>query len=235
MNIMGLENVSSKGGQVESSKESALGKDDFLHLLVTQLQNQDPLNPSDSTEFTAQLATFSSLEELQNINAALGDIETSQSILTNSQAVDYIGQTITAVGDQFTMADGTAGPINYNLDGEAAGVYIKIYNQFGEFVRDQELGAMAAGQNSTQWDGLDQYGLQAPDGLYHFEVMAIDEQGESLNTTAFTQGIVTGVIYKNGLAYLVSGNQEIPLGNVVEVLEPEDQTGDQRVISFRNP
>jgi flagellar basal-body rod modification protein FlgD len=227
MNIMGLDQVSSKGGQVETEKGSALGKDDFLHLLVTQLQNQDPLNPSDSTEFTAQLATFSSLEELQNINTALEDIETSQTILTNSQAVDYIGQTVTAMGDQFTMTDATAGPLNFNLDGDAAGVYIKIYNQYGEFVSDVELGPTAAGQNSAAWDGLDQYGLQAEDGVYRFEVMAIDEQGETVDATAFTQGIVTGVIYKNGLAYLISGNQEIALGNVVEVLEPQNQAGNE--------
>ncbi len=223
MNIMGLNHVSSMGGQVEESKDSVLGKDDFLHLLVTQLQNQDPLNPADSTEFTAQLATFSSLEELQNINSALEDIGTSQTVLTNSQAVDYIGQTITAIGDQFTMINQEAGPLNFNLDGDAAGVYIKIYNQYGEFVRDIELGPMSAGQSSTTWDGLDQYGLQAPDGVYNFEVMAVDEEGAMVNATAFTQGTVTGVVYKNGLAYLIAGNQEIPLGNVVEVLETEQQ------------
>jgi flagellar basal-body rod modification protein FlgD len=226
MNILGLDQVSSKGGQVETSKDAALGKDDFLHLLVTQLQHQDPLNPADSTEFTAQLATFSSLEELQNIHTVLEDIGSSQTILTNSQAVDYIGQTVTAIGDQFTMIDETAGPINFSLDGDAAGVYIKIYNQYGEFVRDVELGPMAAGQNSAAWDGLDQYGLQADDGLYHFEAMAVDEQGETVDATAFTQGVVTGVIYKNGQAYLISDNQEIPLGNVVEVLEPEPRDGD---------
>ena len=82
---------------------------------------------------------------------------------------------------------------------------------------------MPAGQNSATWDGLDQYGLQASDGVYNFEVMAVDEEGAMVNATAFTQGTVTGVIYKNGLAYLISGNQEIPLGNVVEVLEPENQ------------
>jgi flagellar basal-body rod modification protein FlgD len=189
---------------------------------VTQLQNQDPLNPADSTEFTAQLATFSSLEELQNINTALEDIGATQTVLTNSQAVDYIGQTITAIGDQFTVMDEATGPLNFNLDGDAAGVYVKIYNQYGEFVRDIELGPMPAGQNSATWDGLDQYGLQAPDGVYHFEVMAVDEEGAMVNATAFTQGTVTGVVYQNGLAYLIAGDQEIPLGNVVEVFEPEE-------------
>jgi flagellar basal-body rod modification protein FlgD len=163
---------------------------------------------------------------LQNINTALEDIGASQTVLTNSQAVDYIGNTITAIGDQFTMMNEEAGPINFNLDGEAAGVYIKIYNQYGEFVCDIDAGPMSAGQNSITWDGIDQYGLQAPDGVYSFEVMAVDEQGAMLNATAFTQGTVTGVIYKNGMAYLIAGNQEIPLGNVVEVLDTETQADD---------
>jgi flagellar basal-body rod modification protein FlgD len=222
MNTIGLDQVSSKGGQVEKSKSTVLGKNDFLHLLVTQLQNQDPLNPADSTEFTAQLATFSSLEELQNINTALKDIGASQTVLTNSQAVDYIGQTITAIGDQFTMTNKETGPLSFNLDGDAAGVYIKIYNQDGEFVRDIELGPKSAGQNSATWDGLDHYGLQAPDGVYKFKVMAVDEKGAKINATTFTQGTVTGVVYKNGLAYLIAGEQEIPLGNVVKVLEAEN-------------
>jgi flagellar basal-body rod modification protein FlgD len=229
MNIVGLDQVSSQGGQIEEPKESALGKDDFLHLLVTQLQHQDPLNPADSAEFTAQLATFSSLEELQNIKSALDGIKGSQTVLTNSQAVDYIGKNITALGDQFTMMDQQADPLNFNLGGEAAGVYIKVYNQHGDFVRDIEAGPMSTGQNSVTWDGLDHYGLQAPDGVYHFEVMAVDEQGGAVDATAFTQAIVTGVLYKNGLAYLIAGNQEIPLGNVVEVLEPEVQADDDTI------
>lgn len=226
MNISGLDQVTSRGGNVEASNVSTLGKEDFLHLLVTQLQHQDPLNPADSTEFTAQLATFSSLEELQNINTALEDIGTSQAVLTNSQAVDYIGTTVTALGDQFTMEDQQAGPIAFSLNGAASGVYVKIYNQYGEFVRDIEAGPMPSGQNSLTWDGLDQYGLQAPDGIYHFEVMAVDEEGAMIDATPFTQGTVTGVIYQNGLAYLVAGAQEIPLGNVVEVMDPGDQGGD---------
>ncbi len=219
MTIVGLDQVGSQATQTSESKQSVVGKEQFLHLLVTQLQNQDPLNPADSTEFTAQLATFSSLEELQNINTTLEGVSTSQTILTNSQAVDYIGKKIQALGDQLYLADGEADPIEFNIHDDAAGVYIKIYNQYGEFVQDLELGAMSAGQHSVEWDGLDHNGDTAADGSYRFEAMAVDQNGDATSITSFTTGTVSGVYYKNGVAYLVTADQEIPLGSVVQVYD----------------
>lgn len=217
MNIVGLEQVGSMATQTSESSQSVMGKEDFLNLLVTQLQNQDPLNPSDSSEFTAQLATFSSLEELQNINTTLEGVSVSQTILTNSQAVDYIGKRIQAIGDQIQLADGQADSIEFNISEDAAGVYVKIYDQYGEFVQDIELGSTEAGLQSVEWDGLDHLGQQAPDGSYSFEVTAMDDQGNTTYVTTFTSGTVSGVYYKNGLAYLVTADQEIPLGSVVQV------------------
>jgi flagellar basal-body rod modification protein FlgD len=221
MNIVGLDQVGSNAAQTSEAKSSAMGKDDFLHLLVTQLQNQDPLNPSDSTEFTAQLATFSSLEELQNINSTLATVSTSQSVLTNSQAVDYIGKQIQAVGDQLFLNNGESGPVEFDLVGDAAGVYAKIYNQYGDFVQDIEAGPMAAGHQSIRWDGNDFQGRPSPDGSYRYEIFSLDENGNTVGATTFTTGRVSGVYYKNGLAYLVTADQEIPMGNVVQVYDTE--------------
>jgi flagellar basal-body rod modification protein FlgD len=220
MTVVGLDQVSSRAAQTSESKQSVMGKDDFLQLLVTQLQNQDPLNPADATEFTAQLATFSSLEQLQNINTTLGDVSTSQTVLTNSQAVDYIGKQVQAIGDRVYLRDGQADPIEFDIADEAAGVYVKIYNQYGEYVQDLELGPMAAGQHSVQWDGLDHQGRTAQDGPYQYEAAAIDADGNTVSVTSFTQGTVSGVYYKNGIAYLTTADQEIPLGSVVQVIDP---------------
>ena len=221
MSIVGLDQVGSKAAQTSEAKTSVMGKDDFLHLLVTQLQNQDPLNPSDSTEFTAQLATFSSLEELQNIHSALDSVSTSQSILTNSQAVDYIGKQIQAVGDQLYLQDGESAPIEFDLSGDAAGVYIKIYNEYGAFVQNLELGSMSEGHQSVRWDGMDYQGRQAPNGSYRYETVSVDSGGKTVAATTFTTGRVSGVYYKNGSAFLVTADQEIPMGNVVQVYENE--------------
>jgi flagellar basal-body rod modification protein FlgD len=219
MNVVGLDQVGSQAAQTKSPTTSSLGKDDFLNLLVTQMQNQDPLNPMDSTAFTAQLAQFSSLEELQNINETLGSVGNSQNILTNSQAVDYIGKRIQAVGDRLDLAAGQPASIEFNLDQNAAGVYVRIYNQRGEFVKDLEPGALGAGLQSVTWDGMDYQNRQAPDGPYRYEVKAMGADGNSVSATSFTDGTVSGVYFKNGQAYLTTASQEIPLGSVVQVYE----------------
>ncbi len=223
MAIYGLDQVASKGAQTTSTAtKDIMGKDDFLRLLVAQLQSQDPMNPMESTDFTAQLAQFSSLEQLQNINTSLGTIGTSQSVLTNSQAVGFIGKTITAIGDTIDVTDGQSQDLQFTLDGDAAGSYLRIYDHQGNFMRQIETGALASGQNSVAWDGVDYLGGQAPDGTYSFEVEAIDELGNSVSATQYMTGTVTGVHFQNGVAYLQCGNREIAMGNVVNVLTTEE-------------
>ncbi len=223
MTVVGLDQVTSKGGQTVTDQSQVMGKDDFLRLLVTQLQAQDPLNPMDSTGFTAQLAQFSSLEQLQNINSSIGTLNTSQSVLTNSQAVGFIGKQITAVGDQIRVVDGQSTPLRFNLDSAADRVYAKLYDTNGNFIRDIEYGAMPAGQNSIEWDNLDYLGSQVPDGAYSFEIMAVDEQANAVDSTTFTQGTVTGVNFKDGEAFLVTDSQEIRLGDVYQVLDGQSE------------
>jgi flagellar basal-body rod modification protein FlgD len=219
MTIVGLDNVTSRGAQTSPDPSQVMGKDDFLRLLVTQLQAQDPLNPMDSTGFTAQLAQFSSLEQLQNINSSIGTLNTSQSVLTNSQAVGFIGKQITAVGDQVRVEQSQNTPLQFHLDRDAARVYAKLYNADGNFTRDIECGSMPSGQNSISWDNLDYLGGRVPDGTYNFEIMAVDAEGHAVNSSTFTQGTVSGVNFKDGRAYLVTEGREIPLGDVYQVLD----------------
>jgi flagellar basal-body rod modification protein FlgD len=217
MGIMGLDSVSSLGGQTNSAQKQVMGKDDFLQLLVAQLQAQDPLNPMDSTEFTAQLAQFSSLEQLQNINGSLDNIGTSQSVLTNSQAVSFIGKEVTAVGNSVYVQNAESVDMQFNLNQDAAAVHIKVYDADGNFIRSFETGPKQAGQNSATWDAVDYLGGHVPDGAYSYDVMAVDADGNAIGATTFTSGLVTGVNYKNGQAYLLTEQQEIPMGNVVQV------------------
>ena len=81
---------------------------------------------------------------------------------------------------------------------------------------------MSAGHQSIDWDGLDHLGNQAPDGNYTFEISALNAEGSNITTTTYTTGHVTGINFKNGTAYLLTGNQEIPMGDVVEVLSMDD-------------
>jgi len=223
MAVYGLDQVASKATQTTSTaKNDIMGKDDFLRLLVAQLQSQDPMNPMESTDFTAQLAQFSSLEQLQNINTSLGGIGTSQSVLTNSQAVGFIGKTITAIGNTIDVTGGRSQDLQFSIDADAVGSYLRVYDQQGNFIRQIETGGLASGQNSVSWDGTDYLGGQVPDGSYSFEVEAIDELGNTVPSTQYMTGVVSGVHFQNGVAYLQCDNREIAMGNVVNVLTTEE-------------
>jgi flagellar basal-body rod modification protein FlgD len=200
-----------------SASQTTLGKDEFLHLLVTQLQNQDPLNPMDSTAFTAQLAEFSSLEQLHNVNTNLEALQVTQAGIENSQAVTYIGKQVMASGQTVQMADGEAQNLHFTLGRDAAAIYINLYNAAGQYVRGIEEGARAAGNQAVRWDGADSNGNILPDGVYSFEVLAVDGQNQMVPVATYTTGLVRGVTFQSGAAYLLTDSQEIPLSAVLQV------------------
>lgn len=217
MTITSVSEVHSQASPTTSANETVLGKDDFLTLLVAQLQHQDPLNPSDSTEFTAQLAQFSSLEQLQNINGTLENFAVYQSTANNIQSSNFIGKTVTASGDTFSVANGTAAPLSIELDENCQTVYIQIYDAYGGYVTDIEAGSLDAGMHDIDWDGADQYGVPVNDGRYSFSVMAVDADGNSVSTTSYITGRVTGIDYQSGETMLLIGDQEVSIASLIRV------------------
>jgi flagellar basal-body rod modification protein FlgD len=216
---------STSGGAVLSTAQSSvMGKDDFLNLLITQLQNQDPLNPTDSTEFTAQLAQFSSLEQLGNVNDNLVELKNFQASINNSQAVSLIGKAITANGNSIQLNDDGPVQCDFSLDNDAAIVVANIYDSTGKYVTDFESKNLSAGQHSLFWDGTDKNGNRVANGNYTFEILAADANGRDIDTTTFFSGTVDKVTFVNNTSYLVSGNQKIALGDVIEVAASEKAT-----------
>ena len=223
MAVVGVDSVQSGANQQAiSQSNNVMGKDQFMKLLVAQLQHQDPLNPMDSTGFTAQLAQFSSLEQLQNVNTNLGNISASQASLGNAQAVSFIGKEITSSGSAFEVKNGVSDRINFNLEEDAAIVKIGVYNDRGEVVRVIEAGRMDAGEQSIVWDGLNQEGERASDGAYSYEILAVDMESLPVEVTTYSSGRVTGVNFKDGVPYLLTNQIEIPLSSVIRVAEPVD-------------
>lgn len=223
MTIGGATSVQS-GAEQQSlvGSKNVMGKDEFLKLLVAQLQHQDPMNPMDSTGFTAQLAQFSSLEQLQNVNSNLNNLSAAQTSSNNAQAVSFIGKTVITSGSEFEVRNGSANSINFDLNADAATVQIAVYDAAGNYLRTIDGGRMTAGEQSVDWDGLDQNGSRVSDGLYNFEVLAVDAENQAIQVSTYTSGKVTGVNYKNGSAYLLANQIEIPLSSVISVAEPVD-------------
>jgi len=223
MTISAVDASASQNMESSALTSKVMDKDDFLNLLITQLQNQDPLNPTDSTEFTAQLAQFSSLEQLSNVNQNLQTLQLFQASINNAQTVSFIGKEVTAEGNSLQRINAEPVACNFELAADADIVVVNIYDATGEFVKAFESPAMTAGHQTLIWDGTDKDGNMAPDGSYTFEAMAMGADKEPVEIRKFTSATVSGVTYVDNKTYLVAGNRQIALGDVVHVREVVDQ------------
>ncbi len=227
MSVTGVSNLVNSSYTTETKDKTSLDKDDFLTLLLAQMQNQDPLNPQDSTEYLSQLAQLSSLESLQNIDESLYSLGIAQMAGTNSQAVSYIGKTVKAAGQDVTVnSDGeVTAEMLYDLGENAESCDITITNADGDIVKVIKAGSKEKGEHSVEWDGTDENGNKVPAGEYHFDVAAVNSDGDTIDSAYYTKGEVTGITYENGYPELYIGGVKIVLGNVVEV------SGDSKVVS----
>ena len=206
----------SAGTDQDVASPDALGREDFLTLLVEQLKHQDPMNPMQSVEFTGQLAQFSSLEQLFGLNKTLTTIQTAIAAQGGENELDYIGKTVLATNDTLSVTDGNVDAGAYNLGG-TADVRIYVYDQWDSLVRTMDVGTKAAGEHTLQWDGRDNKGSLVADGNYHFELDARNGNGLSVPYTSYLSGQVTGVTYKGDTAYLTVGGQTITPEQISEV------------------
>jgi flagellar basal-body rod modification protein FlgD len=200
----------------KTENKGALGRDEFLKLLITQLKNQDPLNPMQSVEFTAQLAQFSSLEQLFNIGESMEGIKTSLLLQQGDQLVHYIGKNVKTAGDVVAVREGEAGPASYRLDGDGE-VWVDIYDGRGALVRKLHVGFQHGGVHHVPWDGKDGAGNTVADGNYRFDVTARDVDGYRVSSQTYMSGEVTGVKYENGKAFLVIGDRQVMPESILEV------------------
>jgi len=213
MDISNITNAVQSSSGTSTETPQTLGKDDFLKLLTAQLKAQDPLNPMDGTNFVAQLAQFSSLEQLTNINSQLTTMAASQASMQNTIATDLIGKSVTFEGNTVTL-NGSAN-INYALQGDASKVTVSIYNSSGSLVKTAVLGSEIAGNNSYLWDGTDSNGNQLAADKYTFKVAAEDSTGKMVTATPLTAGTVTGITFNNNVTYLtVDGALQVQLGDI---------------------
>jgi len=197
--------------------QQTVTQDDFLKLLIAQLQNQDPLNPMDNQEFAAQLATFNSLGQLISINDKLGGMQNAQAAAEQFNAASLIGKEITSAGSTMSLASGGTAKMGYQLGANASRVVIGIHDGAGKLVRQIEAGAQSAGEKSLTWDGRDSSGRPLAAGLYNFEVSAFDARGKAVAAGTRMKGVVTGVHFESGEPVLQIGDIDVPLSSVTNV------------------
>jgi len=205
-----------------TSSEDVMGKEDFLTLLVAQLQNQDPMNPDDPTEFTAQLAQFSSLEQLFNLNESMDEMAVSQVESDRLGAIDLIGKDIVYTGSTF-MYDGEAASVGYQLDGTAASVNMYIQDENGNSIATLHPTELTDGNHFLQWNGLDNDGEEVPTGKYTIVLQASSTSDElTVAVSPLVQSEVTGVNFANdseeAILHTLAG-AEINTASVISVLQ----------------
>lgn len=210
--------LSAEATSLNEAVSSELGRDEFLTLLIAQLQNQDPLNPMESQEFASQLAQFSSLEQLFDVNEGLSAIKEAIQAQESDNSLDYVGKTVKSYSNTIFKKDGNIDACTYYLDG-AANVAVTIFDENGNTVFSVQDGWKEAGEHTFNWDGLNTGGSQTADGTYTFEVSATDGNGFEISTSTYVVGEVTGVNYTMGEPYLVIADRMIKPANVIEVTQ----------------
>ena len=195
--------------------------DSFLNLLVTQLQNQDPLEPLKANEFTNQLVQFSGVEQQLSTNSKLDELVALQGNSQAATAAVYVGKDVTAESDQLVLQDSKA-RFAYELEGEAANAVARISDASGEVVRTLNL-ETAAGRHEVTWDGEDQQGAALPDGAYSLDITAADAADRPVESSTMTIGTATGFELRDGGVILNLGDVDVELDSVRAVHESQDQ------------
>jgi flagellar basal-body rod modification protein FlgD len=213
--------ASTGGGPMDSD---SFGKDSFLKLLTTQLANQDPLAPSESTQFIAQLAQFSSLEQLVNVNEGLDLLAVTQTAATSAQMVSYVGKQVTFASDSIYMTEpGQDQTISYELGGPTDHTTVQVLSEEGEVVRTLELMGQEEGDQRVDFDGNDNDGNPLPEGLYTLEVSAKKDDGDVLVKTR-DKAVVKGVTFKGGFPQLLlEDGRIITLNQVLSVMSADGE------------
>ncbi|MEE9912680.1 MAG: flagellar hook assembly protein FlgD [Deltaproteobacteria bacterium] len=209
-----IQNVAGAASSAISSASKAtdaLGKDAFMKMLIAQLQNQDPLNPMDGTQFVAQLAQFSSLEQLTNLNQTMGSLPEYLGAFSNAQMVNLIGSEATAEGNSISL-NGSSANITYRLPSDIQSGTIKIYDSNGSLVDTVKIGSQKTGLQSTTWNARNQAA-----GNYTYEISAVDRNSKDVTVDKMISGKITGVSFKNGSSYLTINGQEVAFSNVVAI------------------
>jgi flagellar basal-body rod modification protein FlgD len=212
--------VQNQTSQDSTQTRGELSESDFLKMFTTQMQYQDPLNPLDATQFTSQLAQFSSLDQLFKMSSSLTQLLQAGQTMNSMAALKLIGKEIQANGNSLVLQEGSAVTGSFSLASAATQCTVSIYDGSGTLVRTLSLGALSGGEGQFSWDGLSATGKTMPSGTYTYKMQAKDLDGKDVQVQARTSGVVTGVKLGGTEPQLSVGVLDLPLSSVTAVTDP---------------
>ncbi|AKR56832.1 hypothetical protein XM25_13730 [Devosia sp. H5989] len=217
MSVSGVaNNTSTNTTSLTGSGATIAGNfDTFLQILTTQLKNQNPLDPLDTNQFTAQLVQFSGVEQQLKTNSYLEALLNVNATTTGTQAMSLIGKQVTAETVASELRDGKASWV-LDADSRAASAKIQVKDSSGNVVYSTET-SLEAGENSFVWDGKGDDGQVRPDGVYSIAVSATNAAGGTVGVTSQMAGKVDGVDLSGAQPYLLVGKARFSLGSVTSI------------------
>lgn len=214
------------GKKMRATGNNQLDKDAFFKLMLAQMKNQDPTNPMQSHEMAAQLAQFSSLEQLNNIGSGIESLAKAQSGTGNFGALGFIGKMVSGDASKVGRAAGdTEHGFNFTLGGDAAGVKVEVKDSTGKVVRNLDFGNMKKGANSIRWNGMTEEGVPARPGEYRFSVEAKNGNGAKVFAKSAFEGRISGIDFTAQGPMVIVNGQSIRLSDVKKIEDPSVTQG----------
>jgi flagellar basal-body rod modification protein FlgD len=205
------------GGPSATTTSNSLGPDAFLRLLVTQIRNQDPMQPMDTEGMMSQLTQLTSVERLVAIDDRLATLSVATAGIGNSQAADLVGQVVEADTSSLSLVEGEATRGTFELPAAAENVNVEIRDENGRLVQTLSLGAKGPGACPFTWDGRTEDGSLAEPGRYRVSVRATTAAGNALDASMRVRGRVDAIHYDAGYPELSIGGFDVMMGDVRSV------------------
>jgi flagellar basal-body rod modification protein FlgD len=216
MSVSTISTAAGYTGTSTTGSRSNVDTNQFLGMLVAQMQNQNPLDPTDSSTFMSQMMSYANYSELATMNSSLDGVLTSMSSLLATSALGFIGRTVEAKGDTAMLENGSA-KWGYALDGEAKSVTLTVKDADGNVVW-QGSGETSSGSHTFSWDGKGTDGKELPEGAYTLEVEAKDANGKAVDVSTTVFGKVTGIDSSDGSMVLKIGEVSVTFDAIVGIL-----------------
>ena len=215
--IPGVTSIDNSKTVTKMADDGVLGKDDFLKLLIAQLSAQDPLDPMGAQDFSAQLAQFSGLEQMTNVNANLEILQKLQTASQNTSSLNLIGKTVESYGNAFNHSANSSETLSYSLASDAVSVRIDMFDSTGSQVDMIRLDNQGQGKNTASWDGFDKQGNPLPAGTYSYTVKADNQAGVPIAVDTFSSGLVSDVVFGEDETYAIVNGKELPISAIKRV------------------
>jgi len=219
-----LKTIQAKYGKKDEKPrdiKKTLDKDDFMKIMFTQMKFQDPTNPFKPEQMAAEMAQFTSVEQLNNVNQNLMKLTQAHQPAERLAMANLLGKTVTIDRDRFTHTDGSKEAITFNLPRDAKKVTVTLISETGETILTKEMGAQKAGEVLFDWDGKKSNTLPAKAGNYMLKIAAEDEQEKTINVSGKTSAKVVGLSFEGSEPVFLVGDAKSPtkvtMKNIVRI------------------